>query len=336
VESTQKTIRRANDFSRFPYNEETILHLRLESKTDLDVEEDNIIRCKVSNYFEPSTLSCVMEVQLLGQSESKPKRAVLKMFDRRFASQLRSDHRVGRLTVETETVFRDFVKSGDLAQFLEYLRDEEDFSMDEKDWTIGEDETNLQNICLDMYTSEAAVYQKLEDLQGNQIPRLFAQVRLQAMPKLSPSETISSEAIEFLEIKGVLLEFIDGCTLSEMPSKIPREDWGDICHQAVQVVRLLDDYSILNRDVRPSNVMVTRSVPDKYRVVMLDFGQCIFRQPEDTDKQWGRRKWTMDEEGAIGKVMEHRLKKLGYDSGFVHSFRFLKWAEGEFPSDGED
>jgi hypothetical protein len=336
VNSTRGTIRRAYDFLRSIYTEGKSLDLRLESRTDLDVDKGNVIRCKIVKFFEPSTLSCVMEVELLGQSESKPKRAVLKLFDRRFASQLRSDHRIGLLTIAKETALGDFVRSGDHTPFLDHLRNYDDFEMPKEDWNTGEHETYLQNMCLDMYTTEAAVYQKLENLQGQQIPRLFAQVRLQEMPKSSASETMSGQAMEFLEIKGLLLELIDGCTLSEMPRKVPREYWGDICHQAIQVVRLLDDYSIRNEDVRPSNIMVMRSAPNKHRIVMLDFAQCVFRKPEDTDKQWGRLKWSRDEEGAIGMVMQHRLKKLGYDFPFVHSFRFLEWAEGEFPSDSEN
>lgn len=75
---------------------------------------------------------------------------------------------------------------------------------------------------------------------------------------------------------------------------------------------------------------------DKYRVVMLDFAHCTFREPEETDKQWGRKKWNQDEEGAIGLVMRHRLKKLDYDFPFEHSNHFLEWAETEFLSEDED
>ncbi|TGO45749.1 hypothetical protein BCON_0368g00010 [Botryotinia convoluta] len=83
--------------------------------------------------------------------------------------------------------------------------------------------------------------------------------------------------------------------------------------------------------------MVTRQpTQGKYRVIMLDFAQCTFREPEETDKQWGRKKWNQDEEGAIGLVMRHRLKKLDYNFPFEHSNHFLEWAETEFPSEDED
>lgn len=54
------------------------------------------------------------------------------------------------------------------------------------------------------------------------------------------------------------------------------------------MIRLLDDFSILNTDVRPSNIMINQSVPEKeekYRVVMLDFGQCIKREPDESNTE---------------------------------------------------
>ncbi|KAJ8060922.1 hypothetical protein OCU04_010002 [Sclerotinia nivalis] len=274
------------------------VEFELKSKVDLGIDEDTT-SCKITRFFEPPTLSCVMEI--------------------------------GPVTVAKETAFGDCVKSGDASKFVDRLRNDEDFEEPEEGWNMGENEAYLYDLCLDMYEAEVAVYQKLEQLQGKEIPRLLAQVRLQPTTAFG---TMPSDAMEFFEIKGVLIELIDGYTLSEMLTKAPREDWGDICHEAVRVVRLLDDYSILNKDVRPSNMMITGgSTRDNYRVVMLDFAQCVFRELEETDKQWGRKKWNQDEEGAIGLVMRHRLKQLDYDFWFDHSNHFLEWAETEFPSD---
>ncbi|KAF7936232.1 uncharacterized protein EAE98_002451 [Botrytis deweyae] len=313
------------------YIEGTILELRPENGPDTKPDGDTI-SCKIIRIFEPPTLSCVMEVELLNQSGNK--RAVLKVFDRRFASQLRSDYKVGPSTVAKETAFFECVKSGDASKFVDRLRNDEDFEEPEEGWDMGQNEAYLYDLCLDMYEAETTVYRKLEHLQGKEIPQLLAQVKLQAT---TAADEAPDNAIDFFQIKGILIELIDGYTLSDLPTKAPRESWGEICHEAVRVVRLLDDHSILNEDVRPSNIMITRQpTQDKYRVVMLDFAQCTFREPEETDKQWGRKKWNQDEEGAIGLVMRHRLKKLDYDFPFEHSNHFLEWAETEFPSEDED
>ncbi|KAF5867474.1 uncharacterized protein Bfra_010448 [Botrytis fragariae] len=313
------------------YTEGAILELRSESRSDAEPNGDTT-SCKIIRFFEPPTLSCVMEVELLNQPDNK--RAVLKVFDRRFASQLRADYKIGPSTAAKETAFVEYVKSGDASKFVDRLRNDEDFEESKEGWTMGQNEAYLYDLCLEMYEAETTVYRKLEHLQGKEIPQLLAQVRLHATTAV---DEVSDNATDFFQIKGILIELIDGYTLSELPTNAPRESWGDICHEAVRVVRLLDDYSILNEDVRPSNIMVTRqSTQDKYRIVMLDFAQCVFRDPEETDKQWGRKKWNQDEEGAIGLVMRHRLKKLDYDFPFEHSNHFLEWAVTEFPSEDED
>jgi hypothetical protein len=62
---------------------------------------------------------------------------------------------------------------------------------------------------------------------------------------------------------------------------------------------------------------------------MIDFGQCEFRGTDESDMDWGRKKWRQDEEGAVGYVMKHRLGKLGFELLFNHSQRYLEYAEKE-------
>lgn len=275
-------------------------------------------------------MSCVMEVALSSQNT----RAVLKLYDRRFALQLRYENKIEPSTTATEMIFEKFVKSGDASEFLDRLRNDDDYHEPEEGWNIAQNETYLHDICLDMFTAESMVYDKLKDFQGKELPYLFAPVRL----SLSSSQEImnNSAAEDLFEVKGILLEFIDGHTLSQI-ANLPREDWGEVCEEAVRIVRLLDDFSIRNKDVRPSNIMISRSASEnfqgkknKYRIVMLDFGQCVERQSEESDAEWGRQKWCQDEEGAIGLVMRHRLKRdFAYDWPFHHSERFRQWAPGE-------
>lgn len=300
-----------------------------ENDRGLTTDHDDVICCcEIVRFFEPPTMSCVMEVKLLSQNT----RAVLKLYDRRFALQLRSQQKIEPPTTATENSFGEFVQSGDAFEFLDRLRNDDDYSEPEEGWNVAQNETYLYDLCLDMCTAEERVYDKLKDLQGKELPYLLAQVRL---PLSSSTEMMSSSfaAENLLEVKGVLLEFIDGHTLSQI-GNIPRENWKEVCEEAVRTVRLLDDFSIRNTDVRPSNIMVSRSAASgkekKYRIVMLDFGQCLERKPDESDAEWGREKWCQDEEGAIGLVMQHRLKRdFAYDWSFHHSQRFREWAPGE-------
>ena len=54
---------------------------------------------------------------------------------------------------------------------------------------------------------------------------------------------------------------------------------------------------------------------------MLNFAQSQLRNPEDSDFQWGRNKWSRDE-GTIEMVMQHRLKNLGFDLTYRPSRRY--------------
>lgn len=269
-----------------------------------------------------------MEVKILGQNT----RAALKLYDRRFSLQLRSEYKIDPPTIAKEIAFGDFANSGDAAEFLDRLRNDDDFHEPEGGWDMSQNETFLHDLCLDMFEAESAVYHRLKDFQGKEIPHLLAEVRLQLS---SSQETTISPATEFFEVKGLLLELIDGHTLSEIAKHVPREDWGEVCEEAVRIIGLLHDFFIRNEDVRPSNIMISRPASEnKYRIVMLDFGQCVLREPEESDEEWGRAKWKQDEEGAIGQVMKHRLKRdFDYDFPFQNSFRFLPWAPGEDDDD---
>ncbi|PGG99560.1 hypothetical protein AJ79_08497 [Helicocarpus griseus UAMH5409] len=44
---------------------------------------------------------------------------------------------------------------------------------------------------------------------------------------------------------------------------------------------------------------------------MIDFAQCVFRKEGQDDNDWGYWKAWQDEEGAMGVVMEGKLRKLG-------------------------
>jgi len=272
--------------------------------------------------YQPFTLSCVMDVDFI-HNERDETPAVLKLYDRRFASQLRSDYSIDPWALEHENAFTEFVRSGGAEQFLKSLRDDDDFCEPEDGWDIAENEAFLHWLCLKMYKTENSVYTRLRKYQGTRIPRLLAQVSLKLeCPNAEPK-------FAAFGIKGILLELIPGFTLAQMELNVPRRSWQIVVDKAIEVVHILSDHDILNQDVRPSNILVSmdKTSDHGYRVVMIDFAQCRFRTNDESDLEWGRVKWSQDEEGAIGMVMQSRLKKLGFDLKYRNSMRFWKWAE---------
>lgn len=257
-----------------------------------------------------------------------PATAFLKLFDRRFADQLRRDNGINPWTEDMEEAYIKFVHSGRVHQFLYDLRHVKDFKeKTEEEWDDAQNEAFLANELLGLYRAETATYNALRNYQGWLISRLFAEVNLHITPPNAQGEVSWPE--ELFGVKGILLQFIDGFRLSDLPDQAPQSSWQNIVDQAVHIVRVLGDNNILNKDVRPDNFMVSPSDDGGYRVYMIDFGLCRFRGEDESDLDWGRAKYTKDEEGAVGLVMKKMLKKHGFNLDYTSSERYANWAEGE-------
>jgi len=254
----------------------------------------------------------------------------LKLYDSRFASQLRNDHRIEPWAEEFGEQYIKMVVSDEIDGFIERLGDQTFRDETEKDWDDVQNEASLAHEARIMYRSETSVYERLSDIQGKLIPRLISAVQLDTAPK---GIDMDERQRENFQIRGVLLEYIHGFSLSDIASRAPPDSWQDIVDQAVHIVHALGDHGVLDRDVRPDNFIVLHSDHEqqatKFQVFMIDFGQSRIRGEDETDFDWGRDKCQQDEEGAVGLAMQHRLKKVGAEISYVPSYRYLELAEGE-------
>jgi serine/threonine protein kinase len=138
-----------------------------------------------------------------------------------------------------------------------------------------------------MYNAETADYARLQDYQGHLTHRLLAAVTLHFMP--AGSEGDSSET-EFFHVKGILLEYIEGFSLSKLATQARISSWQGIINEAVKIVHVLSDNNVLNADVRPDSFIVTpHGNDDGYRVVMIDFGHSRLRREDESDFEWDAR-----------------------------------------------
>jgi hypothetical protein len=74
-------------------------------------------------------------------------------------------------------------------------------------------EAALWQECSEHFECETEAYSRLGDLQGKLIPRMLAHVRLLAVggkPQGVLPAGIPPEAASYFEIRGILLEYIDG------------------------------------------------------------------------------------------------------------------------------
>lgn len=296
------------------------------------------LKFKITKLQQPWTLSCGMLVDILTGEETNTSAAMqtafLKLYDWRFAAQYRDDQAVEQWTEEPAAAYTEFVMSGGVEGFLLRLGDKQFKDETEEDWNAGQIEAGLANDMREMYRVETTVYDRLGDVQGKIVPRVIAAVEL----GIAPADINFNNQQQHFQIKGILLEYIPGFSLRDLDTKAPPDSWQGVVDQAVEIARSLGDHDILNRDVRPDNFIVSHcdggngqeeeDPEEGFQVFMIDFGQSRVRREDESDFDWGRAKWQEDEEGAVGLIMQHRLRKLGAIS-FTPSGRYLEFAERE-------
>jgi len=285
------------------------------------------VRAQIRQLLKPRTLSCCMIVDLLG--ESYPNNPVfLKLYDRRFSEQLRRDHGIDPWTKDAENEYINAVRTGAARQFLHNLHTIPNFEDDtEETWDDGQNETFLTDQVHKLFDAETTVYDTLHDIQGKLVPRLLARVQLDLSP---PNTGISHiDTTELFYVKGILLQYIDGFSLSKVQDHAPKSEWQDIVDQAVAIVQVVGDHNVLNRDVRPDNFIIQRNSSGCYRLFMIDFGLARLRGWNESDHDWAKAKLNKDEEGAVGLVMKKRLAREGFELRFENSDRYMEWAGGD-------
>jgi hypothetical protein len=147
--------------------------------------------------------------------------AALKLYDRRFGEYLRevSGKHMPHTSLQ-EIAFRAFIRHGLLTPFLGELEEEKKTELipsrpeDFFDKTTVEGrakfEAALREACEEHFQCETQAYEQLRDLQGKSVPRMLAHVRLAAGEAGISVPADLQEMADYFEVKGVLLELIDG------------------------------------------------------------------------------------------------------------------------------
>lgn len=61
-------------------------------------------------------------------------------------------------------------------------------------------------------------------------------------------------------MKGILLDYIEGCGLEDIGNHFPRSCWLFIVDEALRIVRTMDKMCMLNEDVALRNFVVSREL----------------------------------------------------------------------------
>ncbi|WEW55966.1 hypothetical protein PRK78_001401 [Emydomyces testavorans] len=243
---------------------------------------------------------------------------VLKLYDRRFATQLRQDEEASPWNLQIESDYCEFVRNGRAPEFFDLCTakfcEDEDWAYEQREkWNKAQHEAYLQYLCRRTYNIEKVAYDKLRDIQGKHVPRLFARILLQPSgPAL---------ANEYLDCPGILLEYIQGFPLTNLAGNASKKDFQYVCEDAIRVVHLIGDRGIINKDTKTRSFIVREDpVTKKFKVFMTDFGLCAFRCQAKDDREFNEWQADQDEEGAVGRVMERKLK-----GGFKYRLSARAW-----------
>lgn len=196
----------------------------------LNIEGQPAIQIKVKRLHQPWTLSCGMVVDILDGTDNS-QIGFLKLFDRRWVYQLRSDKKIPPWTTQIEESYNKFIQSGEEAIFLDKLNHEPGFADNDDSWNGAENESFLSQELLTLYNAETATYEALKDHQGKTIPSLLAKATL---------DTKSSDFDEHQrQVKGILLEYLPGFTLSALDQHVPQVSWQAVVDEAVHITQIL-------------------------------------------------------------------------------------------------
>lgn len=294
--------------------------LQLQIDTDSELGHQDLsgqyISATINCVMQPMTMSSVMVVTI-SDPRSIVRNSILKIYDHRFAAGLRKYKELLAWNDGSEKDFVSYVESGEAAKFLGWLNvdnEDEDLYGDSDEWSSSQKEVFNYNRCSTMYNAEFEVYNALIDLQGKCIPRFYASVRLQSI-------TGNLDHSEFFTLSGILIEYVDGFSLSDIKQWAPKEAWQGICDETVRAVNTISTRDVLNMDVRPDNCLVRKTTESEYQAVIIDFGHSELREKYETGEDWMQAKFGQDEEGCIGVVMSSRLKPVvRYEPSFMRGF----------------
>lgn len=258
-----------------PYKPGGFLHLHLP-------ELNQPVQVRIEHLYQPFTSSVVLTVSFVNQAPPCldvhiAEHVVLKMYDRRFAEGLRKQWRPGgRHTQDLEQAYIDSLvqdppMNEDNEEDDAYYEEEggdsggdialrTDASGDAGQQALIEQVRGIQDECLAMFRNEQAVYDRLRPLQAaGKVPTYLSTVQLipdHPEPKI-PAEPLA--VLEYALIPGCLMTLVEGQTLRNIKSTVPKRDWLYVVTQATLAINEIGDYEVLNDDTRIDNILIQKN-----------------------------------------------------------------------------
>lgn len=189
-----------------------------------------------------------------------------------------------------------------------------------------------------MFSNEIATYEVMAEHQGSLTPILQAAVDLDiSLPGSVHAPELGN--LDPFRVKGILLDFIDGCNLDAVAQNFPRSTWQGIVDEALGIVRTMDNMNILKKDVAERNFIVS-AAPDSVEVgeqgestephvYIIDLAMCRLRRADESDGDWGRAKNNTLEESFADFVKKDLKRDHNFELDFNIEFKYLKYGDTE-------
>lgn len=218
----------------------------------------------------------------------------------------RNDEASGNNSTQTHEITEE-QRPSSLDAAVEDARESEN---EEAEWDYLCDELDLCFFKQLRYESELEAYGTMKDLQGIQVPRMFAHTKIPG-----PTYTQDQPISRYFEHPGILIEYIEGFPLPDIAEHAPRKEWQPIIDKAIEIVNSIMSHGIINDDTQERSFIVqpdpanTLDSEYKFKMTMIDFGHTRFRRQYHPGEDWRWWQAQGDSEGAIGVVMGAQLER---------------------------
>ncbi|EWG38573.1 hypothetical protein FVEG_01763 [Fusarium verticillioides 7600] len=230
--------------------------------------------------------------------------AIVELYDPRFGTQFRECYDENIPYCDTaKAAYHAFMQRRAMEPFLQELDDERSTPgviprtasdiRDEPDG-VARFEAALWRNADKAFKTETEAYTRMQDLQGVLIPKLYATVRVVTAKE-------NKQEDEYLDIHGILLEPIAGCSLNDLIAATcaptTKEEWFSIARSAVDSTHEINKRGIVLDDSTPRNVVIDQTT---HQAFIVDFSECFFR--DTMSDRWAKEAegWNAEAEYCEG------------------------------------
>lgn len=256
--------------------------------------------------------------------------AVLKIYDRRFSKTIRRmENKDIPHTPAAEASFQSFVRSGEAIRFWKERLDGREYDSRSLATAVfylcsknfaghgpARCETAFEYATLEYFCSELRAYNRLIKDQGLTIPRPYATVTVLDSTGDTPNKPNMKN---ILIIRGLMMQYIPGYSLFELPTSIWAPTDPKECEKVVQLaVDAAHNANMRGVIIKSFNSRSVIVDGDTQRPFLTGFTQCCFNEDQEKEHKEGRKfngqylrkVWDADNPGKLGSVMKARIEEL--------------------------